>query len=140
VLPELARKRNWKILSEGTIGELDHSILLRQFNLNTEAEEISPEWRGGRYRLSEHRKDHHQVLSHATEWSSEEAAGRYFAAYRKVLERKWKKLEVTSESATRLAGVGDDGHFRLDWNGTSVRSVEGMKTPDEVETLQAAIN
>jgi hypothetical protein len=66
------------------------------------------------------------VLAYASEWDSEEAAGRYFDAYRTVLERKWKSLAVSSESPAALDGTGDDGRFELRRNGTRVTAIEGL--------------
>ncbi len=103
----------YRILAEGTVGELDHSILLRQYADQPAAELMAPRWRGGNYRLLEHKKDGRTVLAYATEWADAAAAKQFFGLYRKVLRREVEDLEVTSESETRLAGRGDDGYFIL---------------------------
>ncbi len=65
------------------------------------------------------------VLLYAAEWDSEESARQYFAAYREILRKKWKKMTVDIESADAVTGTGDDGRFELRRKGAIVTSVEG---------------
>lgn len=116
-----------KKLAEGSIGELDHSILLRQFVGKDEADEIAPRWRGGNYRLFENRARDTTVLAYASEWESPEAARRFFALYRRILEKKLNRMVVTGESAGHLAGTSDDGAFSLRLEGPVFSSLEGMR-------------
>ncbi|MBK5292578.1 MAG: hypothetical protein JJE04_12990, partial [Acidobacteriia bacterium] len=69
------------------------------------------------------------VLGYATAWESEAAAAKMMQAYRRVLQGKWKKFSVSSESETRISGLGDDGYFELSRQGTHVRSLEGAEAP-----------
>jgi hypothetical protein len=125
--PELAPvARGWKLVDEGEFGELDASILLRQYAGKEAADAIAPEWIGGSYRLAEN-KAGRVTLEWAVEWRSPDAARRYFEAYRKVLAGKWKKFEVARESGTELEGSGDDGYFRLWLAGTRVSAAEGLE-------------
>ena len=71
------------------------------------------------------------LLVYVSEWSNPEMAQRFFHLYRKVLEGKWKKLVVASESDTVLTGQGDDGWFRVSVEGKLVRSREGWPKPVE---------
>jgi hypothetical protein len=121
-----ALPRGYKNLAAGTMGELDIAILLEQYAGRERAAEIAPHWRGFTFALYENRKAGRVVLAYASEWDSEEAAGRYFDAYRTVLEHKWKGLAVSSESPAALDGTGDDGRFELRHNGTRVTAVEGL--------------
>ena len=77
------------------------------------------------FELRENRKARRVVLLYAAQWDSEESARRYFAAYRQVLEGKWKRITVASESADVVTGTGDDGAFELRRAGAVVTSVEG---------------
>ena len=128
-LPRLPDSRGYKRIAEGTLGELDHAILLRQYSGRDEAQAVSPHWRGGSYALLEHRSPSRIVLLYASEWDDGAAAARYFRLYRHVLEKKWKRFEIKSDSATALAGTGDDGYFVVQLNGSIVTSIEGAENP-----------
>ncbi|MBI3693936.1 MAG: hypothetical protein HY238_03720 [Acidobacteria bacterium] len=121
-LPHAPLPSGYKKLAEGTLGELDHQILLRQFAGEEEARELAPRWKGSRYAIWENKKEKRAVLSYAVEWASEADAARYFADYRKVCQKKWKRFEATDE----MSGTGDDGRFVWSLHGAVFTSVEGM--------------
>jgi hypothetical protein len=125
-LPDAHLPRGYKSLAGGELGELDHAVLLEQFLGKQQAAEIAPHWRGCNFELRENKKAGRVVLLYAAEWDSEESARRYFAAYREVLEKKWKKMSVASETADSVTGWGDDGRFELRRKGAIVTSVEGL--------------
>ena len=125
-LPDAHLPRGYKSLIGGALGELDHAVLLEQFTGRQQAAEIAPHWRGCNFELRENKKAGRVVLLYAVEWDSEESASRYFAAYREVLEKKWKKMSVASETADSVTGSGDDGRFDLRRKGAIVTSVEGL--------------
>jgi hypothetical protein len=116
-----------KKLAEGSIGELDHAILLRQFVGPEQADEIAPRWRGGNYRLLENKNRNAIVLAYASQWDSPVIARRFFSVYRQILEKKWKSITVTEETADRLAGSSEDGAFLLRLDGSVFSSLEGMR-------------
>jgi hypothetical protein len=130
-LPELKDRDQYSVLTEGSIGELDHEILLRQFIGEDEAKTLAPKWTGGQYRILEHKKDKRVVLSYVSQWETAEAARSYFARYRQMLQKKWKSMAVTAESKTSVAGRGDDGEFLLRLDGDKVSSVEGLAALSE---------
>ena len=130
-LPKLSTQGEYRVLLEGSIGELDHSILLRQYASPREADSAAPLWRGGSYRLSEHKKDRHTVLAYSSEWTTPDAAREFFKLYRKVLGAKWRTMEITSERDGLLAGRGDDGYFLLRLTGATLTSLEGMRSLNE---------
>jgi hypothetical protein len=111
------------------MGELDHSILLTQFIGADEAEELGPKVKGSAYRIDEVKKGHATMLVYASDWDDEEAAARYFADYRKVLETKWKKIDVAKREADRFSGRSEDGYFALTRKGAQVVSEEGFAGP-----------
>jgi hypothetical protein len=125
-LPDAHLPRGYKSLAGGELGELDHAVLLEQFLGKQRAAEIAPHWRGCNFELRENKKAGRVVLLYAAEWDSEESARRYLAAYREVLEKKWKKMSVASETADSVTGWGDDGRFDLRRKGAIVTSVEGL--------------
>lgn len=127
-LPQLANAHGYKRIAEGTLGELDHAILVEQYGSKEESAAISPHWRGGAYALLEHQSPERVILLYAVEWDDAASAGRYFRLYGQVLRKKWKHLEIESESDTTLAGIGDDGHFLTQLAGSVVTSVEGAES------------
>lgn len=127
-LPALPGEREYRELTAGTIGELDHWILLRQYQSEEIAASLAPRWRGGRYRLLEHKKNGRLVLLYASDWSDEAAAQEFFQRYRQVLERKWTRMSVREEAEGLVAGAGDDGDFVVWRQGSVVRSVEGLES------------
>ena len=128
VLPVLPSKQGLRELVRGSIGELDHTLLLRQYAGKETAERLAPKWRGGAYRIYERKADKTQsVLIYASQWEDAGAAAEYFRAYEGVLKGKWKKFEVKERSATRIAGEGDDGRFEVTLEGAIVRSAEGLR-------------
>ncbi|MEN6605713.1 MAG: hypothetical protein ABFD60_00590 [Bryobacteraceae bacterium] len=130
-LQSVPSEKEFKELTEGYVGELDHAILLRQYAGQDAADSISTHWKGGRYKLLEHKKDRRAVLCYASEWDTAQIAKAYFAHYQTVLKKKWKCMVVTSDADGAVKGKGDDGYFVLRLNGTQVTSIEGLESPDE---------
>lgn len=125
-LPDPGLTRGYKTVVGGTLGELDHEVLLEQYAGKEAAAAVAPHWRGGSFELRENKKAARVVLLYAVEWDSPEMARRYFDLYRQLLSKKWKKMSVASEAADSVTGSGDDGDFRLHLDGAIVTSVEGL--------------
>ena len=113
-----------KGLVDGTLGALEHHILLEQYGNAAGADELAPAWRGCRFRVYQLPAAGNPLL-YVSAWEDAGAAQRFFLAYEKVLRGKWKAMEVTKRSATRVAGHAEDGYFDLTLEGTRVRSREG---------------
>jgi len=128
-LPRFSGGRGYKQLALGTMGELDHALLIEQYLDKKRADEIAPHWRGGVYALEEKKKEKRVVLEYAVEWENAEWARRYFAAYQEVLRKKWRKIEVRSDGDSTFAGLGDDGYFVVRLAGAVVTSLEGLRDP-----------
>jgi len=112
---------------EGSLGEFDHAVLLRQYVGEQEGKDAARHWRGGWFRLYETKKDQHPLLSYVSQWDSPQSARSYFELYRRVLHGKWAKMEVTMATDSEMTGMGDSGRFILRLNGTSVQSIEGLR-------------
>ena len=121
--------RGYKRLVAGTVGEMDHAILIEQYVDERHAGDLAPHWRGGLYALDENKREHRVVLSYAVEWNDADAARQYFAAYREVLRKKWKSIEVASSGEGTFSGRGDDGYFVVRLEGAVVTSLEGLRNP-----------
>ena len=122
-------EHGYKRLAEGTVGELDFSILIEQYLDEHQAQRIAPHWRGGVYALEENKSQHRVVLEYAAEWEDAEWARQFFEAYQEILRKKWKKMDVQSQDGPTFAGLGDDGYFAVHLEGSLVRSVEGLAAP-----------
>jgi len=130
-LPDPHSPHRYKGLIRGTMGELEHGILLEQYVGKAEAKEIAPHWRGSCFELRENRKAARVVLLYSVEWDDESNAARYFTLYRQVLAKKWKHMTVETQTPTLITGLGDDGRFELRRNGAVVTSVEGMEAAEK---------
>jgi hypothetical protein len=125
-LPQPHLPKGYKSLVGGSLGELEHAIMLEQYSGKERAAELAPHWRGCAFDLEESKKAGRVVLLYAVEWDSEDAARQYFAAYRLQLTKKWKQMTVATESADAVTGTGDDGRFELRRKGAVVTSMEGL--------------
>jgi hypothetical protein len=114
----------WKAVADGTLGEFDLSILLQQFAF-TELD-AAKAWRGGAYRLFEHRKEKRYALAWAVQFDAEPGAAEFLKGYRKALTKKWKQCTFTQEAENKLAGQGDDGRFLVLKEGSLVTALEGL--------------
>lgn len=134
-LPKPRLPRGYKTLVEGAIGELDHSILLRQYATNQQAGAIAPFWKAGSYSLLENTVEKRTVLLYASEWESVTVARSFFELYEQVLRKKWNKMEVSTRDEHTLAGQGDDGYFLVRLVGPIMTSVEGLPSAEAYPPL-----
>jgi hypothetical protein len=144
-MPSIAARPAYRVLTGGSIGEFDHSVLIEQYTGKPEAAALAPHWKAGGFELLEEKKKRYTVLLYASEWDTPASAQQMFDAYRRVLQGKWKTLHAKKESAGLLVGEGDDGYFRLELDGTRLTSIEGMKSWSDVagsrtETAKAKVN
>ena len=128
-LPKFPHGRGYKRLAEGSVGELDHTLLIEQFLDADRAAKIAPHWRGGIYALEENKAEQRVVLLYAAEWDDPAVARQFFEAYQDVLRKKWRRIEVQSKDRSTFAGLGDDGYFLVRLDGAAVSSLEGLKEP-----------
>jgi len=129
VLPPLPDSREFRKLADGTLGELDFRVLLSQYTGAAEGEELAAHMAGGSYALFEHKREKFPVLEVASAWDSPESARQYFMQYRKVMQGKWKTLEIANETSELVEGRGDSGYFRVWMDGAIVNQMEGLKAP-----------
>jgi len=129
VPPPLPQAREFRKLADGTLGELDFRVLLSQYTTAAEGEALAAHLSGGSYQLEEHKREKFPVLGVASTWDSPESARKYFEEYRRVIQGKWKKLEIGQDASERVEGLGDSGYFRIWLDGETVNQIEGWKTP-----------
>jgi hypothetical protein len=119
--------RHFRVLAEGSLGEFDHSVLLRQYLTEREGTQAASHWRGGSYRLLEHKRGKYPVLTYSSDWDSADSARTFFLLYQRVLKGKWKKMDVAEQTASDVTGRGDSGRFHLNLSGSTVQSIEGLR-------------
>jgi hypothetical protein len=135
-LPKLAPEG--KEVTDGSMGEFDHQMLLQQYLGEAKAGELAPHLRGGQFRIVTRGHDSKPVLLYAVEWDSPESAAEYFADYQKVLRKKWTRCDFSEQKTALAAGTGDNGSFVVWLSGNIVSSVEGLKDITEWQRLKAA--
>jgi len=127
--PEAPSAREFRKLSDGTLGELDYRILLAQYMSKDEGSRVAAHLAGSAYALLEHKHDNVTVLAYASTWDSAESAAQFFELYPQILRGKWKELEIQSQNGSEIFGRGDNGYFRLWVEGKTVNHLEGWPTP-----------
>ena len=137
-LPKVSLNDRPKELTEGSVGEFDHEILLRQYLGASKADELAPHLRGGQFQILAIGKQRQPLLTYASQWDSDEQAASFFACYRKILQAKWKHCDITTTRPGMLAGTGDNGYFVTRLAGDTVSSVEGLGDADEWNRLRAS--
>jgi hypothetical protein len=137
-IPKAAIESEGKEISEGSVGEFDHRILIRQYLGEAKAKQLAPHLRGGQFRVVASGKAHKPVLEYASEWDSEEQASSFFAAYRKILQAKWKRCDIAIDTSSAIAGTGDNGYFVTRLGGRSVSSIEGLSDRADWQRLRPA--
>lgn len=127
--PALPGSHDFRKLADGTLGEMDFRVLLSQYTDSKDGQALAAHLVGGSYELFEHKRDKFPLLVVASAWDSPESARDYFEKYRKVMQGKWKDLEISKETPELLEGHGDSGYFRIWKEGDTVNQIEGWKSP-----------
>jgi hypothetical protein len=120
-------KKELKLRAEGTIGEFDHHVLIREHLNEDSADRISPLWRGGAYRLFHMKGSGKPLLAYASEWDKPETATWYLALYKGVLAKKARESKLTIDTPDRIAGSNEYGSFEVWRQGSTVYSIEGKQ-------------
>lgn len=125
--PPLPEPREFHKLADGTLGELDFRVLLSQYVNADDGKALAAHLVGGSYELFEHKHEKFPLLGVASTWDSPNSAHDYFVQCRRVMQGKWKKLEISNEAADSIEGHGDSGAFRVWIDGDTVNQIEGLR-------------
>ncbi len=125
-LPKLNLGDAGEEITEGSVGEFDHRMLLWQYMSQQKAVSLSPHLQGAQFRLTASGKKGRPVLEYVSRWDSAASATEYFNAYKTVLRAKWKRCDVSADSVALFAGSGDDGFFVTHLSADTLVSVEGL--------------
>lgn len=137
-MPKLFFTDRGKEVTEGSVGEFDHQVLLRQYISMKEAESLAPHLRGGQFQIFAAGEDRRPVLEYVSDWDSGETAARFFADYKKILRSKWKHCDPSTASRAVFAGRADNGYFLTRLAGSTVTSLEGVSDINDWQRFQAA--
>jgi hypothetical protein len=124
--PPVPAAREFRKLEEGSLGEQDYRVLLSQYSTKEEGSDAAAHLEGSSYQLLEQKHDKYPVLTFASTWDSADAAQKYIALYRRVMQGKWNSVTWDVDTATKLEGRGDSGRFRLWLDGNTVNQLEGL--------------
>jgi len=134
-LPPVASETKTEEIAEGSVGEFDHRILLKQYAASPRAEQLASRLRGGQFRIVGLGKDKQPVLEYSSQWDSEASAAEFFNSYERVLKSKWKHCDVVVDNRSAFAGLGDNGYFVTRLTGQIVSSIEGLSDVREWQRL-----
>jgi hypothetical protein len=135
-LPKLASQDKEEEVSEGSVGEFDHEMLLWQYGSRAKAKELAPHLRGGSFKIVTEGRERKPVLTYASEWDSREQAQEFFGLYKKVLRTKWQYCDVRADRDAVFAGQSDSGYFVAKLSGNTITSIEGLSDAGEWERLK----
>jgi hypothetical protein len=135
-LPALMGEKEAVQITQGSVGEFDHRMMLQQYDGETLAASLSSHLKGGRFQITAIGAERRPVLEYVSEWDSPEQATRFFHAYARILKGKWKRCDRTVDNESLLAGTGDNGYFVTRLNGVDVTSIEGLRDANEWRRLQ----
>ena len=138
-LPKISFHRDQKEITDGSLGEFDHRMLLWQYVGLAEANTLAPHLRGAQFRMTAAR-DSRPVLTYVSQWNSDSSAAEYFTAYKKVLKAKWKHCDPSINSDVTFAGSGDGGYFVTHRQGDTLTSLEGLTDVGDWTAAKTALS
>jgi len=118
VWPDFARVpalRDWELLDDDVVGEIQWRIIFNAQGLQDEAESAAAGWDGDRYAVFKRKGSDETLLLLRTSWDSEAEATQFVTAYRRAL-------------AVKYEGASDP--VRMEQQGADVFIVEGGRKAD----------
>lgn len=126
-VPDIPNRKEFELLTSGSLGELDFQILIQQYVTEAEALNIAPKLLGGSFDLLEHKTEKYVLLRWSADWDSPESARAFLVHYQKVLRGKSRQLDLRQDSPTQLSGTNEHGGFVVTVDGARVTALEGLK-------------
>lgn len=136
----LGKDKVWRY-DVGSFGEFDIGITLRQFGEAAEAKSVASGWRaGGYYSVAPAGKkeaelqpaDLHTLL--VTRWANAEAAEKFAAAYRAILDKRYPAAKKTSETWQTAEGPAS-----VEVAGDAVVVLEGFDSKEAGRVRASAL-
>ena len=141
-------KSDFEAFDAGAVGQLDVSILLKQYGEEAAAESLSPEWRGGSYyavgrkgvKPADPNSTAHVGLIYVSKWSTDKAAGEFARIYGSALQQRYTKLQrAPGGVAGREKYLSADGPIYIQQTGTLVIAVESFEDATAEKLIQAVL-
>jgi hypothetical protein len=138
LLPDLGfLKKDYEAFDAGAVGEIDVSILLKQYAEEAVANRLSPEWRGGSYyavarkgvKPTDPNSSAHVGLIYISKWASEKSAQEFARVYASALPERYNKVDhaqLAAGTQGRQKYVTADGPVFIQQNGNVVIAVESF--------------
>ena len=95
--------KGFKVLIEGTLGEFDCLVMFKQFGEADSAAARAERWRGGKFRVLEHRKTKEPLLQYTVAWENPAAAADFAALQN---ERKGAKTRIEQRGERVIVSEG----------------------------------
>lgn len=92
-LGKLRALRNWRLLDDDVLGEIQWRIIFGAQGQQAEAAAAAAGWDGDRYAVFKHKDSDQTLLLLRTAWDSEAEATQFAAAYRRALQVKYEAGE-----------------------------------------------
>ncbi|HWX55349.1 MAG TPA: hypothetical protein VN176_12225 [Verrucomicrobiae bacterium] len=141
-------KKDYDAFDAGAMGELDVSVLLKQYANDETAARISTGWRGGAYyaagrkgpKPGDANSTAHIGLLYVSKWSSEAVARDFAKVYVSALPQRYGKAEhAQTKDSTRDQYNTSDGPIFIERHGDLVVIVESFDEATADKLLQAAL-
>ena len=138
LLPDLsALKKDYDPYDAGAMGQLDVSILLKQYADDEVANRLSPEWRGGSYYAAGRKgakpdanSTGHIGLLYVSKWSSAEIASDFAKVYASALKTRYDKVNFVQTTlgagGSRDKYTSSDGPIFIERHGEMLVIVESF--------------
>lgn len=150
LLPDMKfLKDDFEPFDAGAVGELDVSILLKQYTEDAVADRLSPEWRGGSYyavgrkgvKPADPNSTAHVGLVYVSRWSNEKSAREFAKIYASSLPERYKKLEHAQPEASsgRDKYLSADGPIYIQQTGDLVIAIESFDDATADKLIQAVL-
>jgi hypothetical protein len=142
-------KDDFEPFDAGAVGQLDVSILLKQYTEDAVADRLSPEWRGGSYyavgrrgaKPADANSTAHVGLVYVSKWSNDNSAKEFAKIYASSLPQRYGKVEHAQSdgSAGRDKYLSADGPIYIQQNSGLVIAVESFDDNISEKLIQAVL-
>jgi hypothetical protein len=151
LLPDMGfLKKDFDPFDAGAMGQLDVSLLMRQYADEATAGRISPEWRGGAYyaagrkgaRPSDPTSTAHIGMIYVSKWSTDKAAQDFAHVYATALPQRYSKLEQVKTGENKSSAeqfTSADGPIFIEQHGEVVVIVESFDEATAGKLIAAAL-
>ncbi|HLJ29886.1 MAG TPA: hypothetical protein VKY85_24470 [Candidatus Angelobacter sp.] len=142
-------REDFEAFDAGAVGQLDVSILLKQYTEDAIADRLSKEWRGGSYYAVGRRgakppdanSTAHVGLIYVSKWSNESAAQEFAKIYASSLPQRYSKVEHPQRDGPpgRDKYLTADGPIYIQQTGSLVVAVESFEDSVSEKLVQAVL-